>query len=68
MEMLPTKTIAEALKAYIDKNPFDLGGSNCENMLDQLYQAYAESRKSDPPEIQAEFVESVKLVSAWRPN
>lgn len=51
------KTISEALKAYIDCHPFDPGDSGYETVLDQLYQAYAESHESDPPEIQAGFAE-----------
>ena len=47
----------EALRKYIDDHPFDGGDSGCETVLDQLYQAYAESRESDPPEIQAGFAE-----------
>ena len=43
--------IAAWLKAYIDAHPFDPGDSDCETVLDQLYQAYAESHESDPPEI-----------------
>ena len=43
--------IAEKLKAYIDTHPLDLGEGDCETVLDQLYQAYAESHESDPPEI-----------------
>lgn len=49
--------IVKRLKAYIDTHPFDHGGSGCETVLDQLYQAYAESHESDPPEIQAGFAE-----------
>ena len=49
--------IAQRLKAYIETHPFDAGDSNNETVLDQLYQAYAESRESDPPEIQAGFAE-----------
>ena len=49
--------VAERLKAYIDAHPFDSGDSNCETVLDRLYQAYAESRESDPPDIQAGFAE-----------
>ena len=49
--------LAQRLKAYIDAHPFDPGNSKCETVLDQLYQAYAESRESDPPEIQAGFAE-----------
>lgn len=51
------KTIAEALKAYIEKHSFDLGEGGCETVLDQLYSAYAESHESDPPEIQAGYAE-----------
>ena len=49
--------IAQRLKAYIDTHPFDPGDSDCETVLDQIYQVYAESHKSDPPEISNEFKE-----------
>ena len=49
--------IAKRLKAYIEIHPFDSGDSNCATVLDQLYQAYAESHESDPPEIRAGFAE-----------
>ena len=49
--------IAKRLKAYVDKHPFDSGDSDCETVLDQLYQAYAESHESDPPEIREGFKE-----------
>ena len=49
--------IAKQLKAYIDAHPFDPGDSDCETVLDQLYQAYAESHESDPPEIRDGFKE-----------
>ena len=49
--------IAELLKAYIETHPFDSGDSDCETVLDQLYQAYAESHESDPPEISKGFKE-----------
>ena len=49
--------IAKRLKAYIDTHPFDPGDSDCETVLDQLYQAYAESHESDPPEISDGFKE-----------
>ena len=48
---------AKRLKAYIDTHPFDPGDSDCENVLDQLYQAYAESHESDPAEISDGFKE-----------
>ena len=49
--------IAKRLKAYMDKHPIDLGDSDYEAILDQLYQAYAESHESDPPEIRDGFKE-----------
>ena len=56
--------IAEKLKAYIDTHPLDLGESDCETVLDQLYQAYAESHESDPAEIRASFKELGELLGA----
>ena len=47
--------IAKQLKAYIDTHPFGPGDSDCETVLDQLYQAYAESHEIDPPEISDGF-------------
>ena len=49
--------IAKRLAAYMDKHPIDLGDTDCETVLDQLYQAYAESHESDPPEIREGFKE-----------
>ena len=49
--------IAQRLKAYIEAHPFDSGDSDCETVLDQLYQAYAESHESDPAEIEDGFKE-----------
>ena len=49
--------IAQRLKAYIESHPFDPGDSDCDTVLDQLYQAYAESHESDPPEIRDGFEE-----------
>ena len=49
--------ISEALKAYMETRPFDTGTSNCETVLEQLYQAYTDSHESDPPEITALFRE-----------
>ena len=42
------KKIANRLNAYIQSHPLDAGDSGCETVLDQLYQAYAESHESDP--------------------
>ena len=43
--------IAKRMKAYIETHSFDSGESDCETVLDQLYQAYSESHESDPEEI-----------------
>ena len=51
------ENIARRLNAYITVHPFDSGDSDCETVLDQLYQAYAESHESDPPEIRNGFKE-----------
>ena len=51
------KDIAHHLHAYIESHPLDLGDSGCKRVLDQLYQAYAESHESDPPEISEGFKE-----------
>ena len=56
--------IAEKLKVYIDTHPLDLGEGDCETVLDQLYQAYAESHESDPPEIRDNFKELDELLGA----
>jgi len=51
------KDIAHRLNAYIESHPLDLGDSDCKSVLDQLYQAYAESHESDPAEIGDGFKE-----------
>ena len=55
--------VAKRLKAYMDTHPFDPGDCDCETVLDQLYQAYAESHESDPPEIRNGFKELDNLLS-----
>ena len=49
--------VAKRLTSYMDKHPIDLGDTDCETVLDQLYQAYAESHESDPSEIRDGFKE-----------
>lgn len=49
------KGIAHRLDAYIESLLFDPGDSDCETVLHQLYQVYAESHKSDPTEISNGF-------------
>jgi len=56
--------ITQQLKSYIDTHPIDLGDSDCESVLDQLYQAYQESHESDPPEIREGFKELDELLRA----
>lgn len=51
------KNMAHRLNAYFESHPFDLGDSDCETVLDQLYQAYAESHERDPAEIGNGFKE-----------
>ena len=54
--------IAQRLKAYLESHPFDPGDSDCDTVLDQLYQAYAESHESNPPEIRNGFKELDSLL------
>ena len=49
--------IAKRLNTYIEAHPFDSGNSNCDTVLDQLYQAYIESHDTDPSEISNGFKE-----------
>ena len=56
--------IAQRLKTYIDTHPFDSGDSDCETVLDQLYQAYTESHESDPPAIKEGFKELDELLGS----
>ena len=49
--------IVQLLDTYIQAHPFDSGDSDCETVLDQLYQAYAESHETDPVEIGDGFKE-----------
>ena len=56
--------ISKRLEVYIKSREFDGGTSECETVLDQLYQAYAESHESDPPEIRDGFKELDELLCA----
>ena len=56
--------IANRLMAYIETHPFNPGDSDCESVLDQLYQAYTESHESDPPEIRNRFKELEEFLCA----
>ena len=50
-------SLAQRLRTYIEAHPFDPGDSDYETVLDQIYQVYAESHESDPPEISEGFKE-----------
>ena len=56
------------LTSFITSNPPDLGDSDCETVLDQLYLAYAESHESDPPEIRDGFKELDGLLGSLSLN
>ena len=56
--------IAKRLVSCMDKHPIDLGDSDCGTVLDQLYQAYAESHEFDPPEIRNGFKELDDLLGS----
>ena len=58
------KDIIHRLNAYIQKHPFDSGDSDCKIVLDQLYQAYAESHESDPADISDGFKELEEFLHA----
>ena len=49
--------VAQKLREYIDTHSFDSGTSDCQSVLEQLYQAYFESHESDPPEIKEVFTQ-----------
>ena len=49
--------IAKKLKAYLEAHPFQAGDGESTTVLDQLYQAYAESHERDPEEIRDGFKE-----------
>ena len=56
--------VAKRLVSYMDKYPINLGDTDCETVLEQLYQAYAESHESDPLEIRESFKELDVLLGA----
>ena len=47
----------QRFRSYIETHPLDTGDPECPTVLDQLYQAYAESHESDPPQIRDGFKE-----------
>ena len=51
------KSISQAICDYLQTHPYNTGDPDCENILDLLYRAYAETHESDPPEIQSGFAE-----------
>ncbi len=57
------KSIVERMNTYIQAQPFDPGTDECETVLDQLFQAYAESHESDPAEIREDFKELGEILN-----
>ena len=51
------QALLDLLKRCAENHTFDSGDPDCKTVLDQLYQAYAESHVSDPPEISDGFKE-----------
>ena len=49
--------VARRLDEYIQAHLFDSGDGDCGTVLEQLYQAYAESHEHDPAEIGNGFKE-----------
>ena len=56
------KSISQAMRDYLKTHPYDTSDPDCENILDLLYRAYAETHESDPPEIQSGFMEMEELL------
>ena len=54
----------QRFRSYIETHPLDTGDADYPTVLDQLYQAYAESHESDPPEIRDGFKELEELVTS----
>ena len=52
----------QRFRSHIEAHPLDTGDEECPTVLDQLYQAYAESHESDPPEIQDGFRDLEELL------
>ena len=52
----------QRFRSYIETHPLDTGDEDYPTVLDQLYQAYAESHESDPPEIRNGFKELDNLL------
>ena len=52
------------MDAHIHSHSFDAGTDDSETVLYQLYQAYQEFHKSDPPEIRNHFQELNRLLKS----
>ena len=53
----------QRFRSYIETHPLDTGDADYPTVLDQLYQAYAESHQSDPAEIDDGFQELEELLT-----
>ena len=62
------QSFAETLKVYTRDYHLDAGNGDAQTVLDQLYQAYAESHKFDPSDIRGGFRELDILLgnSHWK--
>ncbi len=49
--------LTNLLRHCLENQPFASGDPDCKTVLDQLYQAYAESHEDDPPSIREGFKE-----------
>lgn len=58
------RSVTERLDKYIKTHAVDLGDDENKTVLDQLYQAYAESHESDPAEIGDGFKELEEFLSS----
>ena len=56
--------LLELLRRCAESHTFDSGDSDCETVLAQLYQAYAESYENDPAEIGDGFKELEEFLHA----
>lgn len=52
----------QRFRSHLKTHPLDTGDADYPTVLDQLYQVYAESHESDPPEIQDGFRDLEELL------
>ncbi len=57
------QSISQIMKANLDAHPINLGESDCETVMEQIFQAYAEFHESDPVEIRENFKELGEILN-----